>query len=650
MMPSCGSRFSRVVLPTLRCAPAPPRADSTGLGLDLSGVTTKYHARPAAKKKKPNGLPWLLPAAMVGGGVLLVAAIAAFMPHASQEDAQSAAKPPVEKPIKVKSEHVKKSSADTPLDRQVAKKAAADTRSSEESSLSPGPAKEPASQTVAAVSKLPTASGPEETNESPASPKAEMLPAAPADSQAKAKPPAPAVAPFDETKAKEHQQAWANYLRVPVELTNSIGMKLVLIPPGEFMMGSPDWDKNAGGDEKPQHRVRITKPFYLGKYLVTQEQWQSVMGSNPSHFRGPKNPVEMVSWDDCQQFFDKLNAKSALGGYKFQLPTEAQWEYACRAGSTTKYCFGDAEGQLGDYGWYSANSGNKTYSVGEKKPNAWGLYDMHGNVMQWCADWYAGGYYANSPTDDPTGPATGSHRVRRDGYWRNPAGLCRSAFRSDHEPGYRSGALGFRASQVLADTRPQPTAGPEPVSNPNPVPKPETGTPVTTRAPTAEIPQQDNAESLSKAEEQLEQPETHIATKPPAKRSPEYLPGLVAQFYNDAAYKIKAKARIDRNIDYDWIRKAPDREVNARPYSVLWYGYLKVSEAGRYIIHAHGHYDSQVKINNTLIIANPKKGTAASDQAGEITLTAGYHTLMVAFVYTVGPSRIHLFWQLRAQV
>ena len=134
--------------------------------------------------------------------------------------------------------------------------------------------------------------------------------------------------------------------------------------------------------------MTITKPFYLGKYEVTQEQWEAVMGSNPSHFKGPKNPVEQVSWDDCQQFLVKLNAKSGGQGSKFVLPTEAQWEYACRAGSTGKFCFGDDEKQLGEYAWYEANSGDKTHPVGEKKPNTFGLHDMHGNVWEWCQDWY----------------------------------------------------------------------------------------------------------------------------------------------------------------------------------------------------------------------------------------------------------------------
>ena len=164
-------------------------------------------------------------------------------------------------------------------------------------------------------------------------------------------------------------------------------LDLVLIPAGEFLMGN---DRGFG----PIHKVRITKPFYLGKYLVTQEQWQAVMGSNPSYFQnarntgfagsvpagGAKNPVERVSWDDCQEFIEKLNANVAGGKGRFALPTEAQWEYACRAGSTTKYCFGDDDSQLGEYAWYGGNSGKQTHPVGEKKPNAWGLYDMHGNA------------------------------------------------------------------------------------------------------------------------------------------------------------------------------------------------------------------------------------------------------------------------------
>ena len=235
---------------------------------------------------------------------------------------------------------------------------------------------------------------------------------------------------------------------VTVDLGKGVKLDLVLIPAGEFMMGSPDSDRDGFDWEKPQHKVRITKPFYLGKYLVTQEQWQTVMDSNPSLLKGPKNPVEQVSWEDCQKFLGKLNTKSAAGGGKFQLPSEAQWEYACRAGSKTRYCFGDDEKQLGEYAWYDKNSGGKTHPVGEKKPNAWGLYDMHGGVWEWCADWYKD--YKESPVDDPMGAATGSFRVFRGGSWYFPAGGCRSAFRYGNLPGSRR-HLGLRVSRVPAD-------------------------------------------------------------------------------------------------------------------------------------------------------------------------------------------------------
>jgi formylglycine-generating enzyme required for sulfatase activity len=236
---------------------------------------------------------------------------------------------------------------------------------------------------------------------------------------------------------------------ITVDLGGAVKLELVLIPAGEFQMGEPDSDKDANDWEKPQHRVQITRPFYLGKYLVTQEQWAAVMGNNPSQFKGPKNPVEQVSWDDCQAFVKKLNEK--VGGGKFSLPTEAQWEHACRAGSKTRYCFGDDEQQLGDYAWYDANSGSKTHPVGEKKPNTWGLHDMHGNVREWCADWFDRGYYKESPVDDPAGPATGSRRVIRGGVWVLTAGSCRSADRDGDSPTDRGFTLGLRVSRVVAE-------------------------------------------------------------------------------------------------------------------------------------------------------------------------------------------------------
>ena len=174
-----------------------------------------------------------------------------------------------------------------------------------------------------------------------------------------------------------------------MEATNSIGMKLRLIPAGEFMMGSPGTESGREDDET-QHRVSITKPFYLGVTEVTQEQYQKVMGTNPSYFKGPQNPVETVSWADAVEFCRKLSAMPAekTAGHVYRLPTEAEWEYACRAGTTTAYSFGDDASRLGDYGWFGGNSDSKTHQVGEKKPNAWGLYDMHGGVYEWCQDRY----------------------------------------------------------------------------------------------------------------------------------------------------------------------------------------------------------------------------------------------------------------------
>ena len=232
-----------------------------------------------------------------------------------------------------------------------------------------------------------------------------------------------------------------------VDLGGGVKMELILIPAGSFMMG----DEKGNAWEKPVHKVNITKPFYLGKYEVTQEQWEAVMGTNPSKFKGPKNPVEQVSWDDCQAFLGKLNAKTGGQGGKFVLPTEAQWEYACRAGSTTRYCFGDERSGLGEHAWFAGNSGDKAHPVGGKKPNAWGLHDMHGNVYEWCADRYDSGYYAKSPVDDPRGPTTGSNRVFRGGGWYGTGEFWRSAFRNDRSLGFRSTDLGLRISRALAE-------------------------------------------------------------------------------------------------------------------------------------------------------------------------------------------------------
>ncbi len=258
--------------------------------------------------------------------------------------------------------------------------------------------------------------------------------------------------------AQETKEAGGETKGQPKELMVDVGdgvkLEMVLIPAGEFLMGSPGSDKHASDDEKPQHRVRITKPFYLGKYPLTQEQWEAVMGNNPCNFKSPKHPVDKVNWDDCRQFLDKLNRRQGKQAGKFQLPSEAQWEYACRAGSKTRYCFGDDEARLNEYAWYGAyfEVPPATHPVGRKKPNAWGLYDMQGHLWEWCADWYDGRYYARSPADDPTGPAMGSHRAARGGSWRTSASGCRSASRiGDLDLGDRFPNLGFRVCRVPAD-------------------------------------------------------------------------------------------------------------------------------------------------------------------------------------------------------
>ncbi|MCG2759234.1 MAG: formylglycine-generating enzyme family protein [Desulfobacteraceae bacterium] len=227
------------------------------------------------------------------------------------------------------------------------------------------------------------------------------------------------------------------------EFVNSIGMKFVLIPAGSFMMGSPSSEPERDSDEN-QHRVTLTKGFYMGVTEVTQGQWREIMGSNPSNFKGDNLPVEQVSWNDCQEFIRKLNLQE--GGNKYRLPTEAEWEYACRAGSTSRFCFGDSDGSLEQYAWYNSNSSNKTHPVAQKKPNEWGLYDMHGNVWEWCQDWF--GDYPSGHVADPDGPSSGSFRVRRGGSWFSYAGVCRSASRHDGTPGGRGGHLGFRLART----------------------------------------------------------------------------------------------------------------------------------------------------------------------------------------------------------
>ena len=187
--------------------------------------------------------------------------------------------------------------------------------------------------------------------------------------------------------------------------------------------------------------ITLTKGYYLQTTPVTQGQWKAVMGSNPSYFKdcGDDCPVENVSWDDVQEFLKKLSQKE---GKTYRLPTEAEWEYACRAGTTTDYYFGKDAADLGDYAWYFGNSGNKTHPVGQKRPNDWGFYDMLGNVWEWCQDWYR--YYSSESVVDPTGSSTGAYRVHRGGSWHDNARDCSSAVRYGTPPGDRFNDAGFR--------------------------------------------------------------------------------------------------------------------------------------------------------------------------------------------------------------
>ena len=228
---------------------------------------------------------------------------------------------------------------------------------------------------------------------------------------------------------------------------NSIGMEFVLIQAGSFMMGADDPDSSFL-DDMPQHNVLISKPFYLGKYEVTQAQWEAVMRDNPSAFQALNNPVEMVDWDDAHEFIKRLNISE--GHTRYRLPTEAEWEYAARAGTGARYFFGYVEKKLSGYAWYLENSGRMPHPVGQKQANAWGgLHDVYGNVWEWVQDWHGSDYYTYSPGIDPAGPITEGLRVRRGGSWDNNAQICQSACRGYGAPDYRDDNIGFRLALSL---------------------------------------------------------------------------------------------------------------------------------------------------------------------------------------------------------
>jgi serine/threonine protein kinase/formylglycine-generating enzyme required for sulfatase activity/WD40 repeat protein len=300
--------------------------------------------------------------------------------------------------------------------------------------------------------------------------------------------PAPAIAPFDAEQAKKHQEEWAKYLNVPVEYTNSFGMKFRLIPPGEFLMGMSRTDaetiaemradtywKQLSLSSAPEHSVRLTEAYYLGVTEITQEQFQLVSGKNPSHFVVKKgdqasvsgeelnhHPVESVTFSDATDFFTKLNqhekfepstlepigSSRAQKKTAYRLPTEAEWEYGCRAGTRSTWFNGSDKSLVGKVAWYRENSGGKTHPVGQLMSNPFGLYDMHGNVWEWCHDWYDPDGYSRAGTDisiDPVGTGIGSLRVQRGGDWSFDAMVSQSGFRHAHVPTFAHSLTGFRA-------------------------------------------------------------------------------------------------------------------------------------------------------------------------------------------------------------
>jgi formylglycine-generating enzyme required for sulfatase activity len=241
-------------------------------------------------------------------------------------------------------------------------------------------------------------------------------------------------------------------------ITNPIGMKLVHIPAGSFMMGSGDsaaqltkqYGKLTFAAEFPQHQVHISKGFWMGQTEVTQGQYKSVMNAQPwSRKRyvqeSANNPAVYVSWDDAVEFCRKLSQQE---GKTYRLPPEAEWEYACRAGTTTRFSFGDSDSSLGDYAWFTGNAYRVDqkygHSVGQKNPNPWGLYDIHGNVWEWCSDYYDREYYSNSPSVDPNGPSSGGFRCLRGGSWGLTEDGLRCSYRNFSHPGVRTVSVGFR--------------------------------------------------------------------------------------------------------------------------------------------------------------------------------------------------------------
>ncbi len=300
-------------------------------------------------------------------------------------------------------------------------------------------------------------------------------------------PPSVAIAPFDGTQAATHQAAWAKYLNQPVESTNGIGMKLRLIPPGEFQQGASEqevevFSKLEGrslANDGPQHRVRLTQPFYIGVSEVTQAEYQTVIGSNPSMFsptgefaarvagsETTQHPVENVTWFDAIEFCNALSLREKLtpcyertdndvtivSGTGYRLPTEAEWEYACRAGTESPWSFGGQEAPFEQFAWVAGNGEFRSHPVGQLAPNAFQLHDLHGNLWEWCQDVFDPRYYellTDPITVDPTGSPPAGVRCMRGGVWDNSIRLCRSAHRGANQPTAHNASIGFRVARTM---------------------------------------------------------------------------------------------------------------------------------------------------------------------------------------------------------
>ncbi|MCX7106437.1 MAG: formylglycine-generating enzyme family protein [Methylococcales bacterium] len=235
---------------------------------------------------------------------------------------------------------------------------------------------------------------------------------------------------------------------VAIDYQSFAGIRFVKIEAGCFLMGKDTDLKESSPVESPQHRVCIEKPFYLGETEITQKQWETIMGSNPSKSKALYKPVEKVSWNDAQDFIKRLNNQEE--GNLFRLPSEAEWEYSARAGSKSLYYFGDKQKELTTYAWFGDEGyGGASHEVALKKPNAWGLHDMHGNVWEWVQDWYDPNYYQSSPEKDPKGPDVGQYRVYRGGSWVGKNVNLRSSIRYSGLPSSRTGDIGFRLARDI---------------------------------------------------------------------------------------------------------------------------------------------------------------------------------------------------------